>query len=184
MSTVLPRWPHLNHYVEDGKYFTCAIWSCKFTSLYAMHFTNWSLVLETIKDIMRIYFLTLFLSLCSNEIDSTTMEQPPAEDSASNVTKKNMQLASDLSGDKTIMKESHTASGIFCQRLYLFLLMLQFVAPIHIFITLFYIKTVKKYFPWIHLGKFPTKPLTCWFSHQSEALYVIGSCQDSWPRSY
>jgi len=36
------------------------------------------------------------------------MQQTPAKDSASNVTKQNMQLASDLSGDKTIMKESHT----------------------------------------------------------------------------
>ena len=51
MSTVLPGWPQFTHNVEDGKYFACTIWSCKFTSLYAMHFTNWSLVfLETIKD--------------------------------------------------------------------------------------------------------------------------------------
>ena len=164
MSTVLPRWPHFTHYVEDGNYFGCTIWSCKFTSSYAIHFTNRSLVLETIKDKDLFSHSNLFLYSHWKEYAIS------------------LRLIWWQNNNERI---SHS-NWYFCQRLYLFLLMLQYVAPMHIFITLLYIKAVKNLLLEFISANFLKNPLLTIASNRSSfcywllsrVLYVTDSCRE------
>ena len=100
------------------------------------------------------------------EINTCTMQQTPAKDSASNVShpgwsltkRRRIEINLGLIWWQNSSERISHSKSYFWQRLYLFLLTLQFVAPIHIFISLLWNKAVKNLsLEFIH-ANFPRNP--------------------------